>query len=492
MLKSRNLNLFQSQPTGVWYLILLSMWEYFSYYGMRALLILYLSEALLFSDRHAYALYGAYTSLVYMTPMLGGIIADRFLGDRNTVVCGAILMIIGHIILGTTEFSLGLYIALAFVVCGYGLFKSNISCVLGQLYQEKDTRRESGFALMYVGGNIGSFIAPLCCAYVANKWGWHYGFGLAGLGMAIGLAIFYFGRRHFIDIEKPDSKLFDHLGKLKFVGIGAIVIASIIAVAIFTVILQRLWVGWLLFFTTIVTLYFLGKLFLRCAPEQKRRLIIILLIMVFGLIFWAFDQQGGSSISLFIERNVIKQLGTVFIPAANFQSLSGAGVLIGGLFIAWLWRYLHRNGIHMAALLKIAIGMLVLTMGFFFISWSARLAIPTGHVSMLGVVLGMVLISFAELFIDPIALAEITRLNPANSVGFLAGSYMLITGSFANYLAAKVATLTSVATNGQHTINLRIAAQHYHATFHLIVIVALFATILLLVTAFLVKLLLRK
>ena len=189
--------------------------------------------------------------------------------------------------------------------------------------------------------------------------------------------------------------------------------------AIFTVILQQLWVGWLLIITTVITLYFLGKLFLRCPREQQKGLFIIAFIMVFALVFWAFDQQGGSSISLFIERNVIKQLGSWSIPTANFQSINPAGILIGGFFVAWLWRYLHRKGIHIAALLKIAVGMLVLTFGFFFISWSARLAIPMGHVPMTGVVVGMLLIGLSELFIDPIALAEITRLNPANSVGFL-------------------------------------------------------------------------
>lgn len=484
--------LLKLQPTGVWYLILLSMWEYFSYYGMRALLILYLSGALLFSDKHAYALYGAYTALVYVTPMLGGVIADRYLGYRVAVVCGAMLMVLGHVFLLLTSSLYALYFALALIVCGYGLFKSNISCVLGRLYKHPDPRRESGFALMYVGGNIGAFIAPVLCAYVAHLWGWHYGFGLAGLGMAIGLVIFYFGRKHFEHLEKPASSLFNHQGQLTVSGIMKVVVVALFAALFFSVILMELWAGWLLAIFAVVTFYLLVKLFFRCNEKQRPALLVIIAIMLFCLVFWAFDQQGGSSISLFIQRNVVREFLGVFIPAADFQSINPAAVLIGGVFVAWLWRYLQKKNIQIMALLKIAIGMLILTAGFFFISFSAKLATLTGHVNMLGVVVGMLLIGFAELFIDPVALAEITRLNPANSVGFLAGAYMLFSGSFANFLAAKIAALTSVKAKGQVGVDLIMAAHHYYQVFSAICWACLWTTIILFIVAIVTKLLLRR
>lgn len=484
--------LLKLQPTGVWYLIALSMWEYFSYYGMRALLILYLSYSLLFSDQHSFALYGAYTSLVYVTPLLGGIIADRYLGYRISVVCGALLMVLGHVFLFATSSTMFLYFALALIVCGYGLFKSNISCVLGRLYKSSDPRRESGFALMYVGGNIGALISPILCAYVAHVYGWHYGFGLAGLGMTFGLVIFYFGRHHFAHLEKPASRLFNSKGNISFSGIGIISILSLIAAVFFSVILMEQWAGWLLMLAAIATTYLMVKLFLRCDKKQRKALIIIIIIMLFCLVFWAFDQQGGSSISLFVKRNVIREFLGVFIPAADFQSVNSVAVLVGGIFVAWFWRYLQHRNIRLMALLKIAIGMIILTGGFFFINLSARLAMVTGHVDMLAVIVSFLMIGFAELFIDPIALAEITRLNPANSVGFLAGAYMLVSGSFANYLAAKIAALTSVKEKGQHSVNLIDAAKHYHATFHMILQVSFYTTVLLIIVVIVTKLLMLK
>ncbi len=468
------------------------MWEYFSYYGMRSLLVLYLTQSLFFTDQHAYAIYGAYTSLVYATPIVGGLLADKILGYRWAVIIGALLMIAGHIVLGTTASDLALFVALAFIVCGYGLFKSNIACLLGQLYKETNKRRESAFAIMYVGGNIGAFIAPIACAFVAVKWGWHYGFALAGLGMAIGLVIFMFGRQHFVGVGDPMAQLFTKRGVMKVSNIIIMLVCAAIAVTVITLILKNLWAGWVLLATAAVTLVLFFKLFVRCQGAQRQGLALILIIMVFGLIFWAFDQQGGSSISLFISRNLDRHLLSFVLPAASFQSVNAAGVLIGGVFVAWLWKKLNEKGVKLGVLIKISMGMVVLSLGFAALTLSAHMAMATGHTSMWLTVLAMLLIGMAELFIDPVALAEITRLNPAGSVGFLAGTYMLVSGSFANYIAAKIAALSSVETTAQHAVNFMNAASKYFITFKFILIISIIATIALFITAYLVKMMLRK
>lgn len=472
----------QRQPRGVFYIIMILMWEYFSYYGMRGLLVLYLTQKLLFSDEHAYALYGGYTSLVYVTPIIGGILADRYLGYRWAVILGAALMVIGHITLGIDGHQT-LYIALAFIICGYGLFKTNISVLLGELYHRNDSRRDSGFAILYVGGNVGAFIAPLACAYVAQRWGWHYGFALAGIGMALGLMIFLSGRRHFINKGVAKWQPLQQHGLISAKSLGPIVAGVIVSVALFAVILYQEWTIWCLTLIGLAGVILIARLFLRCDAKDRRSLISILLFMVFGVIFWAFDQQGGSSISLFIERNVDRHIFGGMIPAAAFQSINPFAILVGGALVVGLWRLLARLGLTPSALFKLTLGMAILTLGFFIIALGAQLATVNGQSSMLWVIAGLSLVGFAELFIDPVAMAEITRLNPAGSVGFLAGVYMLVTGSFANYIAAKVAGLTSVQSVGGQVHSLVHAAEHYYNVFDKIAYVALIGVLVLIVVA---------
>lgn len=196
-----------SQPCAIYYIVAIQIWEYFSFYGMRALLILYLTHQLGFDDNHAISLFSAYASLVYVTPILGGWLADRLLGNRTAVIAGALLMTLGHVVLGIdTNSTFSLYLALAIIICGYGLFKSNISCLLGELYDENDHRRDGGFSLLYAAGNIGSIAAPIACGLAAQWYGWHVGFALAGGGMFIGLLIFLSGHRHFQSTRSMDKK----------------------------------------------------------------------------------------------------------------------------------------------------------------------------------------------------------------------------------------------------------------------------------------------
>ena len=192
------MNKSQSQPKAIYYVVALQIWEYFSFYGMRALLILYLTNQLKYNDTHAYELFSAYCSLVYVTPILGGYLADKVLGNRVAVMLGALLMVVGHMVLGASEIApMFLYLSLAIIVCGYGLFKSNVSCLLGELYEPADPRRDGGFSLMYAAGNVGSIIAPIACGFAQEQYSWAMGFTLAAVGMLAGLVIFISGRRHF-------------------------------------------------------------------------------------------------------------------------------------------------------------------------------------------------------------------------------------------------------------------------------------------------------
>ena len=473
------------QPTSLFYIVIVQMWEYFSYYGMRALLVLYLTQKLLFSDQHAYALYGAYTSLVYLTPIIGGVLADKWLGYRWSVIIGAVLMALGHIILGIGS-NPSLYIGLACIICGYGLFKTNVSCLLGEAYSYADPRRDSGFAWAYVGGNLGAFLSPILVAFVAQRYGWHYGFGLAGIGMIIGLLIFLSGYRHVKNTGNPTWSVMQQCGLKSFYSSSTIIFVSLVAIAIISLLLYHLLAGWVLVATGVITAFLFGRLAMQCSPKDRKHLVLIGTLMLFGIIFWTFDQQGGSSINLFMSRNIDRTLLGFTIPAAAFQSVNAFAILIGGTGIALLWKWLARQGIRPMALFKMAIGMLVLTVGFFCLTFAAKLATQTGHAQMRLPIAGIALIGLSELFIDPVALSEITRRNPGHAAGFLAGVYMLVTGAFANYAAAYIASLTSVI-DSKHTIDLFTAAAKYHTVFLSITEVAGIVCILLFLVTLIAK-----
>ncbi|VTP66215.1 Probable dipeptide and tripeptide permease YjdL [Serratia rubidaea] len=271
-----------TQPRAIYYVVAIQIWEYFSFYGMRALLILYLTHQLGYSDAHAIGLYSAYASLVYVTPILGGWLADRLLGNRAAVTAGALLMTLGHVVLGFSgASSQSLYLALAIIICGYGLFKSNISCLLGELYQPHDARREGGFSLLYAAGNVGSILAPIACGLTAERYGWHIGFALAGIGMFAGLTIFLCGGRHFHGVRGVN------LVQLRAVRWGVpnwgwLAAALLLAPLFFTLLLLYDLSGYLLMLVCLVAAAWLARILWRAEAAQRRALWQIISLMLLG------------------------------------------------------------------------------------------------------------------------------------------------------------------------------------------------------------------
>ncbi|HBW8746588.1 TPA: MFS transporter [Klebsiella pneumoniae] len=415
-----------SQPRAIYYIVAIQIWEYFSFYGMRALLILYLTHQLGFDDSHAISLFSAYASLVYVTPILGGWLADRLLGNRTAVIAGALLMTLGHVVLGVESTSAwSLYVALAIIICGYGLFKSNISCLLGELYAHDDPRRDGGFSLLYAAGNVGSIAAPIACGLAAQWYGWHIGFALAGIGMFIGLMIFLSGSRHFRHTRGVDKPA---LRAVKFVlpTWGWLLVMLCLAPVFFTLLLQNNWSGYLLAIVCLFAAQMVARIMIK-APEHRRALWQIVLLMLAGTLFWVLAQQGGSSISLFIDHFVNRRLLNWDVPTALFQSVNAIAVMGGG---------------------------------FMLLALNARHGAADGQASMGMMVAGLAMMGFAELFIDPVAMAQITRLNMPGVTGVLTGIYMLATGAVANWLAGVVAQQT---TESQISDTAIAAYQHFFA-----------------------------
>ncbi len=431
-----------SHPRAIFYLVAIQIWEYFSFYGMRALLILYLTHQLRFDDSHAITLFSAYASLVYVTPILGGWLADRLLGNRISVIAGALLMTLGHVVLGVkSDSTWSLYLALGIIICGYGLFKSNISCLLGELYAPEDSRRDGGFSLMYAAGNIGSIAAPVACGLAAQAWGWHVGFALAGIGMFIGLMIFLSGHRHFKDTRGPDTVA---LRQVKFAlpNWGWLVIGLCIAPGFFTLLLHYDLAGYLLAMVCVFAVVIVARIMFR-EPDHRGALWQIVLLMLAGTLFWVLAQQGGSSISLFIDHFVNRKLMRWEVPTALFQSVNAVAVMSAGVVLAWLSRGESKRATLLRMWLKFACGLALMSAGFLVLALNARAGQLNGESSMGLMVTGLALMGFAELFIDPIAMAQITRLNLPGATGMLTGIYMLASGSIANWLAGVVAQQTT-------------------------------------------------
>ncbi|HBA1266581.1 TPA: MFS transporter [Escherichia coli] len=391
------MNKHASQPRAIYYVVALQIWEYFSFYGMRALLILYLTNQLKYSDNHAYELFSAYCSLVYVTPILGGFLADKVLGNRMAVMLGALLMAIGHVVLGASEIHPSfLYLSLAIIVCGYGLFKSNVSCLLGELYEPTDPRRDGGFSLMYAAGNVGSIIAPIACGFAQEEYSWAMGFGLAAVGMIAGLVIFLCGNRHFTHTRGVNKKV---LRATNF--------------------LLPNW-GWLL-------------------------VLLVATPALITVLFWAFAQQGGSSISLYIDRFVNRDMFGYTVPTAMFQSINAFAVMLCGVFLAWVVKESVAGNRTVRIWGKFALGLGLMSAGFCILTLSARWSAMYGHSSLPLMVLGLAVMGFAELFIDPVAMSQITRIEIPGVTGVLTGIYMLLSGAIANYLAGVIADQTSQA-----------------------------------------------
>lgn len=258
----------KKHPKALWYIIAIYMWEYFSFYGMRALLILYLVDHLKLGDTTSYAIAGAYITLVYLSPIVGGVVADRILGYKKAVIYGAVLMSIGHIILGFGGDS-KLYLGMAFIVCGYGFFKSNVSCLLGQQYNSDDPNKDSAFTLLYLGGNFGGIFAPMLCGLVAHYYGWHYGFGIAGIGMIFGLAVFMLGSKYIPDVL-PQKTLSKQLQNL------VVVFSILLILTLSYLALEYLFDGYLLAVVTCITAIAFVVIFIRTDASTRKSLIALL------------------------------------------------------------------------------------------------------------------------------------------------------------------------------------------------------------------------
>lgn len=316
------------------------MWERFSYYGMRALLVFYLMQHFHFSEAQSYLIYGTYTSLVYLTPLIGGAVADRYLGARKAITLGALLLVAGHFGLaleGARIRSPGspdpdiFYASLALIATGVGFLKTNASALVGALYDQNDPRRDAGFTLFYMLYNIGSVIAPLACGWVGQTYGWHYGFGIAGVGMLAGLVGFLRGQKYLQGAaEPPDPRWLEQpVWRLMSRENALYLTCVLLAVAVWAIIRSQQFMGPLLVILGLAAgAFILYDAFAKCSLVERDRLLVCATLTVFTVGFWALYEQMGSSLNVFADRVVDRVVLGYEIPAPMLQSLPPLFVIV--------------------------------------------------------------------------------------------------------------------------------------------------------------------
>ena len=335
-------------PKGLFYLFFAELWERFSFYGMRALLTLYMVneifKAIAERDAATAVVYASYGSLVYASTVIGGQISDKILGMRSSIFLGGILMAIGHFVLAI-ENDLAFFLALALIVVGNGFFKPNISTFVGALYKEGDVRKDSGFTIFYMGINIGGFVAPLLCGWLAVEYGWHYGFGLAGIGMMVGLIFFWSGikKNVFGDKGLPPSK---EIYEKKVLGIPQKTLIPIIAVLFVPAIAYLLsswqanYISGIFKFIGFAVLAYLVYIMYNLDVVARKKLIVAVLITFFMTLFWGFHELSGSVITLFASRNVALE---GIMTASQTNALNSMFIILLAIPISLLWGYLSKN-----------------------------------------------------------------------------------------------------------------------------------------------------
>ncbi len=431
-------------PKGLYTLFFTEMWERFSYYGMRALLILYMTRQILYGDTQAYGIYAAYTALVYATPFIGGAIADQILGYRRSIILGAVLMSIGHFLMAI-ESEVFFFTALGFLIIGNGFFKPNISSMVGGLYEHGDKRRDGGFTIFYMGINLGAFLSPLACGLLGELLGWHYGFGLAGVGMVLGLIIFLRGQKN-ISKENGAPPNPESLKKPLFAGLNKEILVYIGTFLIIPLITLLVWNYHLMSYilTPFVIVVFGGLIFmsLKFPKVERERIWVILILTFFSIAFWALFEQAGSSITLFTENNVNRDVLGLIIPTSVFQSVNPLFIILLAPIFASLWVALAKRNREPNTTIKFALGIILLGAGFGIFVLGADFAGKDGLVPVIFLLLGYLLHTTGELCLSPVGLSMVTRLAPLRLVAMVMGAWFL-SSSMAQHLGGTIATLTS-------------------------------------------------
>lgn len=438
---------FLGHPRGLFVLFFAEMWERFSYYGMRALLIFYLVQHWLFSDEQASVIYGAYTALVYITPVIGGYLADRYLGQRKAVLFGAVLLTFGHFLMafegdggqGASEINI-FWLALAFIIVGSGFLKANISVIVGQLYPRTDPRRDPAYTIFYMGINLGAALGSLIAGYLGQTYGWSYGFGAAGVGMLLGLIVFMWGKPLLMGKgESPDpARLRKSVAGIRFEWL--LYGLSFLSVGVIWALIQyQALVGTLLMIAgALLVGYVLFTAVFKLPAQDRDRILAAMFLILGSILFWALFEQAGSSLNLYTDRQVDRVIFGWNVPSSMFQSINAIYIVLLGPVFATLWMFLAKRGMEPSTPAKFGLALIQLGLGFLVLVAGAAAAGSGNLTPVVFIFLIYLLHTMGELCLSPVGLSAMNRLAPAHMASLIMGTWFFAsaTGNFAAGLIA--------------------------------------------------------
>jgi len=482
-------------PKGLYVCFFTEMWERFSFYGMKALLLLYLTKYHLFSDEHGYNLIGAYGGLVYAMPVIGGLVADRWLGMRKAVVFGGILLVLGHLGMaieghpassanGVVTRDTGalqmFYFSLALIIMGVGFLKPNISTIVGKLYAENDPRRDSGFSLFYAGINIGATVSGVLCGWLGETYGWGWGFGAAGIGMLAGLANFIYGQKHLRgQAEPPDparlrERAFGPLTREYAIYLGAlaglVVIWALIQMhsLIVAIIPGLIEASPVILGMHLVSACLLGGIlwfmFTKCTKVQRQQMFVVLAFIALALVFFTLYEQTYGSWVLFSDRVMNHRALGVEWTASELTSLGAFFILLLAPVFAWAYPRLDRRGLNPSKPAKSAYGLILAGVAFLVLVFSARHPEANGLTNIWWFVLAYFVLETGEMLLSPIGLSAVTELSVPSVVSLMMGGWFLGT-SYSEVLAAQLGKLSAIVIPEGEALNVAEALAKYDALF---------------------------
>ncbi len=497
---------FFGHPRGLLICFATELWERFSFYGMKYLLLLYLTKYHLFTDEMGLGVLASYAALAYALPVIGGMLADRYLGMRKAVTFGAILLCLGHLgmavegqqaamingeIVRDTGALQVFYFSLALISVGVCFLKPNISTIVGRLYPAGDVRRDAGFTIFYMGINIGAFTATLLCGYLGETYGWSWGFGAAGIGMVLGLMTFLSGQKYLQGHAEPHDP--EMLAQKVLGPLSREWIIYLVAVGSLFVVWQMLQfeavVHWTL---NVLSLSFLAWLawFLtaRCNAEERGRMIVLATLTIFTVVFWALFEQSAASMTLFADRVLDRTAFGFEFTASQLGALNAMFIFLLAPFFAWLWQSLGRRRLDPSPPMKFVLGIAQAGLGFGALVLGASMPDEAGKVALGWFVLAYLLHTTGELCLSPVGLSAVTKLAVPSVVGVMMGAWFLAT-AYSEFIAAQISKLAAIDLHEGEVLNIDAARDVYATLFDKLLWVGLAtAAVLLLLTPILKKL----
>lgn len=496
---------FLGHPKGLYICFGTELWERFSFYGMKYLLLLYLTKYHLFTDEAGLGVLGSYAALVYAMPVVGGLIADRFIGMRRAVVFGGLLLVVGHFGMAfegnaAQQSASGIirderalqvfYFSLALIVMGVGFLKPNISTVVGKLYAENDPRRDAGFTIFYMGINLGAFTATLLCGWLGEVYGWAYGFGAAGIGMLFGLVLFLWGQPLLQGHgEAQDTALIQRRHGPFSLEVWLYLAALAGVFVVWQLIQFTAVVGQLLNVVSLAVLAGLSWfIFARCNSVERGRMMVLVVLILSTVVFWSLFEQAAGSMTLFADRVTDRTLLGIELTAAQFGAANSFFIFLLAPIFALLWTWLGRRGLEPSTPVKFSLGIAQAGLGFGALVLGTQFPDSSGLISAWWLILAYLLHTMGELCLSPVGLSAVTKLAVPSVVGVMMGTWFLAT-AYSNFVAAQIAAIAARPEVGEAVTAVADAVSGYTALFTQLFWIGLSgAAVLLLITPILKRL----